>query len=90
MEIVKKILPPARLVRAARTDALIGGNTLRDLYEQAVNRLVRLRYSSGDEHAITNKFLLGDPSEFNEKMSYVTACKAAVKAHIKEVTGIDV
>lgn len=90
MEIIKKFLPPARLIRAARTDSLIGGNTVRELYEQAVNRLVRLRYSEGDEHAITNKFLLGDPTEFNAKMSYVTECKAAVKAHIKEVTGIDV
>lgn len=77
------------LRNAARNDAAVGTSILRGMYEAEVSRLVRLRYSEGDEHAITNKFLLGDPTEFNAKMSYVAECKAAVKAHIKEVTGIE-
>ena len=82
-EAVIKLLPAARIIRAMKNDTLV------KLKNWAIERLISLRYSSGAQLAVQRQ-ANRKPDEFAQMDVYCEACKAAVKARIKEVTGREV
>lgn len=57
---------------------------LNRIYADEVNLRIRMRYTSGDEHALVRQ-KDEKPEEYQAYVEYAEACKAAVKAEINAV-----